>query len=660
MRKRLKIVSLLTALALLGGLLGGCGKSSRIETDSVAVQETTDPLLAEHQKQLEQLNSSYTKRLTSNSQGVEFHLYYDDTQSMLGFVEAANGQNTFVTMLDKSIDCAKGMLNNGFSALKAYTLVDEIPGDKKNQELNWTEVDIVGALQAQFLRSDFYTGSHTGHREGTLTHAGTGTKVGPLARLFLDGNDPFVKGTFTVVVTDLREQGFDLDDLVNGLLSYREAEPGAEICIVGCISDYTGELSVPVYSNSNAGADIASIDNYDGPAAYYYIMAGPTEQMDQYIGMLQDNMQDENLVYATFEELAASEGKPLSFSLVKNTMEGKRTDDLQPGNVSDNGKTTPETAQAEELPASSAPGTRKRTRGTAAETTNTAGIQLLAAKTAASKTGTAQAKLLRSKDRVGNLMASPYIDEVWGSANVQATEGEPTRQGAFDVTILPRMGQGKSEAFGAVSLISAYADLPDSAGAVAEQAKNLCADKTYWADLSSIQLYQKVNENWIPAEDATLSSVNVRFETVDGPLTEYNSQEVLLNANRHTGYLRVKLDNTQGVFDMSKTYLLSIPIHTSMKSDLVYGADQLIDAYNANIKEYTAVLQDLAKSGNHYRFDTSTEEAKRRAEEQFGRTPKLDILVQQLRNSLRTDEAGDIQYVDFFLQAPQDEGRAKR
>lgn len=59
MRKRLKIVSLLTALALLGGLLGGCGKSSRIETDSVAVQETTDPLLAEHQKQLEQLNSSY-------------------------------------------------------------------------------------------------------------------------------------------------------------------------------------------------------------------------------------------------------------------------------------------------------------------------------------------------------------------------------------------------------------------------------------------------------------------------------------------------------------------------------------------------------------------------------------------------------------------------
>ena len=35
---------------------------------------------------------------------------------------------------------------------------------------------------------------------------------------------------------------------------------------------------------------------------------------------------------------------------------------------------------------------------------------------------------------------------------------------------------------------------------------------------------------------------------------------------------------------MSKTYLLSIPIHTSMKSDLVYGADQLIDAYNANIK----------------------------------------------------------------------------
>ena len=70
MRKRLQVVSLLTAIALLCGLLGGCGKSSRIKTDSVAVQETTDSLLAEHQKQLEQLNSSYTKRLAANSQGV--------------------------------------------------------------------------------------------------------------------------------------------------------------------------------------------------------------------------------------------------------------------------------------------------------------------------------------------------------------------------------------------------------------------------------------------------------------------------------------------------------------------------------------------------------------------------------------------------------------
>ena len=150
-------------------------------------------------------------------------------------------------------------------------------------------------------------------------------------------------------------------------------------------------------SNSNAGADIASIDNYDGPATYYYIIAGPAEQVDQYIGMLQESMQDEKIIYATFEEMAASEGKPLSFSLVKNTMEGKRTDDLQPGNVSDNGKTTPETAQAEELPASSPSGTRKRTRGTAAETTDAAGIQLLAAKQTAGKTGTAQVKLLRSK-----------------------------------------------------------------------------------------------------------------------------------------------------------------------------------------------------------------------------------------------------------------------
>lgn len=662
MRKRLQAFLLLAAIVLTCMPLGGCGKSSRTEGPSSTAQEETNPILAEHQEQLEQLNSRYKERTAANSQGVEFHLYYDDTQSMLGFVEADNGQSTFVTMLDRSIDCAKGMLNNGFSTLKAYTLVDEIPGDRQNQELNWTEVDIVGGLQAQFLRADFYTGSHTGHREGTLNHAGTGTKVGPLARLFLDGNNPFVKGAFTVVVTDLREQGFNLDDLANSLMAYREGDPEAEICVVGCTSNYTGELSVPVYSNSNTGTDIASIDNYDGPAAYYYIMSGPAEQMDQYISTLQSSMQGEKIVYATFQDLAASEGKPLSFSLVKNTMEGKRTDDLLPGNVSDDESATAvsDTAQAEELPASSTSDTRKRARSTDAVASDTAAVQLLATTQTAAQTGAAQVQLLRSTERVGNTAASPYIDEVWGCANVGVTGGAPTKQGAFEVTISPRMGQGKSEAFGAVSLISAYADLPAGTEAAAEQAKNLCENKTYWADLSGIQLYQKVNGSWVLAEDAALSSVNVRFETVDGPLTEYNSREVLLNATRHTGYLRVLLDNTQGVFHTESTYLLSVPIHTSMKSDLVTGADQLMDAYNANVKEYMAVLQNLKKSGSYYQFDTSSEEAKQLAAEQFARTPKLDILVQQLRNSLNTDENSDVQYVDFILQAPQEEGRSNR
>lgn len=641
MRKKLQAAALLTALALMCGLLGGCGKTRKPTTEAAsAAQVETDSVLSEHQAQMEQLSSNYQERSKVTSQGVEFHLYYDDTQSMLGFVEADNGQNTFVNMLDKSIDCAKGMLNDGFSALKAYTLVDEIPNDHKNQELNWTEVDIVGSLQAQFLRSDFYTGDHTGHREGTLDHAETGTKVGPLARLFLDGSDPFTKGALTVVVTDLREQGFDLDDLVNGLLAYKDSEPTAEICIVGCTSNYTGELSIPVYSNSNAGADIASISNYDGPAAYYYIMAGPSEQMDRYIGVLQDSLQDENIAWATFETLTASEGEPLNFSLMKNTMENKLAADLLPAGADSS-------ANAAELPAASASGT---IRGTAAPV-STASAQSLTAK-----------QILRTKKRDSrneSLLVSPYIDEVWGSANIKADEGAPTQQGAFDVTMSPNMGEGKSVAFGEISLISAYADLPDGTSAAAEQDKNLLADRTYWADPNGVQLYQKVNGSWLPAGDAALSSVDVRFETVDGPLTEYNSQEVLLSANRHTAYLRVKLDNSQGVIDTTQTYLLSVPIHTSMKSDLVYGANQLMEQYNANVKEYSGVLQALAKSGSHYSFDASTEEAKQNAREQFSRTPKLDIMVQQLRNSLSTEENSDVQYVDYILHAPQG-GKRKR
>lgn len=236
----------------------------------------------------------------------------------------------------------------------------------------------------------------------------------------------------------------------------------------------------------------------------------------------------------------------------------------------------------------------------------------------------------------------------------------PNAQGAFEVVVGPNMGEGKSEAFGSVSLISAYADLPKGTNAAAETSKNRCSDKTYWVDMSGVQLYEKVDGNWTSAKDAAVSSINVRFETVDGPLTEYNSQELLLSQNRHTGYLRVMIDNTLNTIDANQTYLLSVPIHTSMKADLAYGADHLLEMYNANIKEYTEVLQLLDGSGSHYRFDTSSEEAKQKACEQFARTPKLDILVQQLRNELNSNSSDDVQYVDFLLSAPQNTGRRTR
>lgn len=656
MRKRLKAVSLLVTASLLCGLLSGCGGSARSTASSAAAEEEDDLLLAWHQEQLDYLNSTYKANHTASSQNVEFHLYYDDTQSMLGFVQADNGQNTFVNMLDEAVDCAKSMLNDGFSELKAFTLVDEVPGDGRNQELNWTEIDIIGSLQAQFMRSDFYTGGHTNHRDGTLNRTDTGAQAGPLARLFMDGNNPFATGAVTVVVTDLREQGFNVDDLVDALLTYQNEEPTAEICIMACTSDYTGTISIPVYSNSNTGTDIVSIDNYEGPAAYYYIVAGPAQQVDQYTGALQDKLQCDDLVCASFEDQTASQGEPLRFSLVKNTMEGKRTDDLLPGNISDSDDVASDSTSRREQPASSPETSRKRIR-TTSTTESDAAVRQIAV--TSMQIGTALAQPLRSTKRgsgSGSLTVSPYIDQVWGSANVKVTEGEASRNGAFSVLITPNMGDGKSEAFGAVSLISAYADLPD--GTQASAAKT-GADQTYWANLSGVQLYQKVDGNWVAADDAALSSIQIRFETVDGPLTEYNSTEVLLKSNRHTGYLRVMVDNTEGAFDPEQTYLLSVPIHTSMKSDMVSCADQLLEEYNADTKAYTQALQALTKHGDRYSFDTSTEEAMQQAKEQFARTPKLDIIVQQLRNSLNTKVSSDVQFVDFVLSAPQNEGRSR-
>lgn len=551
-----------------------------------------------HQKELKELRALSEK--TQEKTGTVFRIYYDNTRSMMGYVAVGDGNNVYVNLLDAALDQATEMLDagkNGLERMEAYVLTDLQPDNGINEELAWTQVDVEGSLHNYFMTESFYTGSHEGHREGTLDHTygdGTVKKAGPLTRLFLDGNNPFEKDGLTVVVSDLMEQEFDLNTICDGIIEYCRKTEDAAVCIMACKSPFAGQLSVPVFSDTSTGSKMVSVENYEGDAAFYYIITGPDDLVEAYCdGIRKKTGEPKQAVWCLFCRPGTSCYAPLTFEAVRNTMAGI---------------------------------TQEEFGGTETETPDG----------------------FRRQGQEALLDAPLYA--VWGSANVNGLAAMDGRENAFCATMGP--GMGSCGAFGSRMLVSAYADLPEGLEtAFGEEEKKPDA---YRIVPSEACLYERNGQDWVLADKNVQKNVQIRFETVKGPVEEHVTGDQLLAAGRRVAYLRVMVDGSTekdgGLLKDGTDYLLTVPVHLAMRSAPPVDAAAL-DAFSANVADYRVALEGLAGENTQYFWLSSSEQARQEAAAQFCRTPKLGLLTQRLENFFGQEAPADyIAYVDYLFR----------
>lgn len=578
--------------------IAGCGVRDGV-SETMGEGIPTE-LLDRHQKELEDLR--ILSEGTQDKAGTVFRIYYDNTRSMMGYVAVEDGNNVYVNLLDAALDQATEMLDagkNGLERMEAYVLTDPNPEDGINQELAWTQIDAEGSLHNYFMTESFYTGSHEGHREGTLDHVyadGTVKKAGPLTRLFLDGNNPFAKDGLTVVVSDLMEQEFDLNTICDGIIEYCRKTEDAAVGIVACRSPFAGQLSVPVFSDTSTGSKMVSVEDYEGEAAFYYIITGPDNLVETYCDGIRKKTGDpRQAVWCMFRRAGTSCHVPLTFETVRNTMAG----------ISDEAFGGGET----QAPANAR--------------------------------------------RQGEAFLNAHVYDVWGSANVNDLTVLAGRENAFSVTMGP--GIGSCGSFGNFILVSAYADLPKGLETVL--GRDGAQKDVYRIVPSEVCLYERNEQDWVLADKNVQGNVQIRFETVEGSLEEYATGDQLLAAGRRVAYLRVLLDagteKDGGLLKDNTDYLLTVPIHMAMRAEPLADAGKL-DAFSANVADYRVALEGLAGEDAQYFWPESSEEARQEAAVQFCRTPKLGLLTQRLENFFGQETPVDyIAYVDYIFKVNQ-------
>ena len=319
MKLKIKITALLLSAALGLTIFTGCGKKGWPETSELAGLAMKSGIIPQTEAAVEYPDTSDTV----------FRMFFDNTNSMRGFVKPTieNQKKTaFVYSVDDAIDVASSMLKaqtNGFRSMEGYILKAD-----QNNILRWFNVELNNELQARFCSTEFYTG--TDGRPGTLTE--NGVSVGPLSRLFRTGNiygeedkdTPFLSDGLTVIVSDLMEQNFDLDVLYEGVENYYKTNSAAATALIGCYSDYKGNMSVPMFSDN--GTSETTIYDYEGQAGYYFFIVGPVNLVQEYVDGLQSRFDADNVRYDTVIFRNCADARlavnALNFEAVPDTMDG--------------------------------------------------------------------------------------------------------------------------------------------------------------------------------------------------------------------------------------------------------------------------------------------------------------------------------------------------
>lgn len=188
------------------------------------------------------------------------NLYYDNTMSMYGYLNAGE-QSNYVVLCDDVIDIVKG-----YNSFSLNALVPDA-----NKILHWSEVG--SAAFNAFRKKDFYTFSGTSHF-GSFDRANG--EFGPLQILFSEASAVNFD-ELNIFVTDLAEQELNNKDLAEAINDIVLEKDGYSVALYCIESNFKGFASVPVPSVVDDGeVEMFSYDNYDGERPFYLLVVGPT------------------------------------------------------------------------------------------------------------------------------------------------------------------------------------------------------------------------------------------------------------------------------------------------------------------------------------------------------------------------------------------------
>ena len=252
MRRFLKIMAAAIMCLLMGVNLKGCVPVPEPVSEEVIALE----------------NTIRKAELPANS--VKANLYFDNTQSMYGYINAASN---FAVACGDLIETVKGYANYSMNALVR----------KDNGFLGWGNVDI-----SNFRSKDFYT-----FNKGSFNNAAG--EYGPLGLLFKNANSPVNFDELNVFITDLAEQQLNNKELAQRINEVLTENDNRSAALYYINSNFSGLASVPVPSSVVSGQVRMTDENYTGTRPFYCLIVGPTSEVVNICNVLNDSLKGSGL-----------------------------------------------------------------------------------------------------------------------------------------------------------------------------------------------------------------------------------------------------------------------------------------------------------------------------------------------------------------------------
>lgn len=265
MKKIVTVVSLVLVVALLFASCN-CG-------------DNPPPELHESVTELKETIENMSKKAEGTTKA---NLYYDNTQSMYGFIcDQVDVKSNFTIVCQDLSNIIKGYNDYSINAL--------CPNEEKL--LKWSEIGIDGFYE--FRKKDFYSFPNTSH-SGSFDRAHG--ESGPLQSVFNSSESPVNFDELNVFVTDLAEQELNnklLAQKINDIVLEKEDHSVAFYCIE---SYFDGFASVPA-SGVTSNGHVKMIDaDYTGERVFYCVIVGPTIDVVGMCNSLDSTLKSSGLV----------------------------------------------------------------------------------------------------------------------------------------------------------------------------------------------------------------------------------------------------------------------------------------------------------------------------------------------------------------------------